>query len=94
MTADVVRAGPAMDFVVWLVVIAFWVIVQVINRSRRGADADQPPRAVRPGIRPQPPGPQRSIEDEMREFLTNLSGMPSAPPAPPPVQSPAASPRR
>ncbi|MBN1270442.1 MAG: hypothetical protein JXB04_12700 [Kiritimatiellae bacterium] len=89
----IVRAGGGLEALVWLVLIIFWVVIQVINRVASNAGRSAPGA---PSARPRPTPASRPVHDieaEMREFLAHLSIQPQAqapqrpmpPPPPPPL---------
>ncbi len=99
MDPTVIRASA--EPIIFIVLAAIWVVVQILNRAGKSA-----PRPKAPGERPEaPPGrsetpdrpvarPSASPEDELRRFLQELTGAPAeeprpaAPPPPPPPPPP------
>ena len=60
-----IAAGIGLDAIIWLVILVFWAIAQVIQKSKGRGAPGQPPRRT--------PSP---IDDEIREMLEQLAGRP------------------
>lgn len=82
--------------VLWLVIIVFWAISTLAQKSREKKEAERR-RAMRPpgppGAPPAPPPPPprqeaADPEEELRRFLREITGMPPEPPKPRPAAPP------
>ncbi len=60
-----IAAGIGLDAIIWLVILVFWAIAQVLQKSKGRGAPGQPPRRT--------PSP---IDDEIREMLEQLAGRP------------------
>ena len=89
-------AGGA-GMIIWLIIIVFWALSTMVQKSREKQEAERR-RALRPagssGAPPPPPPPrepQREAadpEEELRRFLREITGMPTAQPKPQPAPPP------
>lgn len=73
MTTLPLAAGIGIEGIIWVIILIFWAIAQVVQKSR-GSQR-------RPGM---PPRPSSPMQDELRELLEQLSGQPSRPVVEPP----------
>jgi len=85
VVCDIVWAGDP-GAVIWLIVIVATVIAQLVKAGKRLSQGQTPPGTDSGAPKAPPTAPQ----DELREFLENLTGTRTAPPqAPVPPQAPA-----
>jgi hypothetical protein len=66
MTTLPIAAGIGIEGIIWVIILIFWGIAQVVQKSRR-------PSQRPPG---QPPRPVSPMENELRDLLEQLSGQP------------------
>jgi len=61
------------ELIVWLIVVFFWVVAQVIDKIKQatGKEEKRPPRRSAP---PTDAAGQPSMEDDLRDFLESLTG--------------------
>jgi len=66
MTTLPIAAGIGIEGIIWVIILIFWGIAQLVQKSRR-------PSQRPPG---QPPRPVSPMENELRDLLEQLSGQP------------------
>lgn len=85
----VMASGPGIEALIWIVIMIFWGIAQVIQKSKA---QQRRPSGAPPRPAPQRPENMPPVSDEIRELLKELTGQtveieelePEPEPAPPP----------